>query len=247
MLQEPGQTAVLPCTGIAGAQGRCKTAQASIREWKGVLNATLAQNLLDRSRAGCSRGHRCPRRRVRRRWRWRGRLLAGSASRLGRGPRSGSTGPLPFAGRFASARSTASSLRCCCRGTARRGPQPDGVRSVATARRSKVSRGGRPLFLSGTPGLPDRRRRGQGRGRELGDRGGPRVEDPTPTRADRSARACPNRAAHARVGRPATGACHPVATPNSMSERSSDRPAKVVSTATAILDPSQLGPVSGGA
>jgi hypothetical protein len=47
--------------------------------------------------------------------------------------------------------------------------------------------------------------------------------------------------------RPATGACHPVATPNSMSERSSDRPAKVGSTATAILDPSRLGPVSGGA
>jgi hypothetical protein len=84
--------AVLPCTGIAGVQGRFNSVQLSIREWKGVLDATLAQNPLDRRRAGCSGDHRGPRRRVWRRW-WRWRLLAGSASRLGRGQRSGSAGP----------------------------------------------------------------------------------------------------------------------------------------------------------
>ena len=60
--------------------------------WKGVSNATLAQNPLDRSCARCSGGHRGPRRRVRRWWRWR--LLTGSTRnlRLGRGERSGSQG-----------------------------------------------------------------------------------------------------------------------------------------------------------
>jgi hypothetical protein len=129
--------------GIAGVQGRFKTVQVSIREWKGVLNATLAQNPLDRSRAGCFGDHRGPRRRVwRRRWR---RLLVGNA-RTG-GATFWFRGPLPLAGTVRpGAGSTTSCLRRRWRGTARRGPRPDGVRMAG--------RRDLPRFNTRMPKLP---------------------------------------------------------------------------------------------
>jgi hypothetical protein len=71
-----GKRAVLPCTGIAGVQGRCRDCSGFYSRVEGGLNATLAQNPLDRSRAGCSGGHRGPRRRVWRRWWWWRLLVA---------------------------------------------------------------------------------------------------------------------------------------------------------------------------
>jgi hypothetical protein len=77
---------------IAGVHGRSSLFRL-LFAWKGVSNATLAQNPLDRSRACCFGGHRGPRRRVRRWWWWWWLLAASTRNlRLGSGRTSGSQG-----------------------------------------------------------------------------------------------------------------------------------------------------------